>query len=134
MLTIKMILLVIYATGVLYFCLTTLRDPQSSTRPVSLAKWYLAIILPLVTIGGAMLHHFDPAVNSRVHYGCLVLWIHAIVACFSELSETKELGGDKTMNLVVGSLILATLFGPGLFLGAAWLRIGSFFVPASILS
>ena len=119
-----LILLILYAFGISFFCLNTLLDPEERAEIRGPLAWHFAIVLPIITIAGGFLHYFEPAVSSSMYYGFLVLWLSALAAVVYEVStlETFE-GGVTPSSVLLGILMLGILFGPGLFLGSVWLRM-----------
>lgn len=118
----KFILLAVYAFGVFAFCISTLRDVKSIKKPKSILGWYGAIILPLLSALAAFVHFFNPSLNSVGWYACLAVWISAWIAFFFELRDLQDHDEKVTLTTVVfGLLLIGLIFGPGLFLGGAWL-------------
>lgn len=118
------VLLVLYALGVSFFCLCTLNDPQERKEIPGFLGWYFAIALPGIAITGGFLHYFEPPVSPWTYYGFLILWLTSILAAMDELVSLRKVeGGLSTPKLLMGTSMLAIIFGPGLLLGAIWLRI-----------
>jgi hypothetical protein len=119
-----LVLLVFYAIGIAFFCLSTLLDLDTRKEISGPLGWYFAIMLPIVAMSGPFLHFFEPAVHQVFYYAFLVLWLTSIIALLDELATLKDLdGGFSIANILAGVVMLAVLFGPGLFLGAIWLRV-----------
>ncbi|MCE2810483.1 MAG: hypothetical protein ACK6AT_11160 [Planctomycetota bacterium] len=117
-------LLILYALGVSYFCLCTLIDPQERKEIPGFLGWYFAIALPVIAITGGFLHYFEPPVSRWFYYGFLALWLTSILASLDELASLRKVeGGFSLPNILVGLTMLAILFGPGLLLGAIWLKM-----------
>jgi hypothetical protein len=118
----KFFLLIVYACGLTYFCLSTLRDPAQRKKINGLFSWYCAIVLPLACIAGPFFHLFEPVASLTGKYLALFFWCSAIVALLWETRDVKDLEGGASLKNLFAALFLATfMFGPGLFLGAAWL-------------
>jgi hypothetical protein len=119
-----LVLLVFYAIGIAFFCLSTLLDLDTRKEISGPLGWYFAIMLPIVAMSGPFLHFFEPAVHPVFYYAFLVLWLTSIIALLDELATLKDLdGGFSIANILAGVVMLAVLFGPGLLLGAIWLRV-----------
>jgi len=119
-----LVLLILNAIGIAFFCLSTLLDPDTRKDISGPLGWYFAIMLPIVAMLGPFLHFFEPAVQPVMYYAFLVLWLTSIIALLDELATLKDLeGGFSIANILAGVLMLAVLFGPGLLLGAIWLRV-----------
>jgi hypothetical protein len=113
-----LVLLVFYAIGIAFFCLSTLLDLDTRKEISGPLGWYFAIMLPIVAL------FFEPAVHPVFYYASLVLWLTSIIALLDELATLKDLdGGFSIANILAGVVMLAVLFGPGLLLGAIWLRV-----------
>lgn len=122
MLYLKLALLLIYSLGVTAFCVSSLRDIKSSHRPKSIFDWYCALILPIVAILGGFAHYFNPTVPAAVWYVALAIWLTACVAFFVELRDLQDHDSKVTIGTIVfGLFLIGLLFGPGLYLMAAWL-------------
>lgn len=122
MLYLKLALLLIYSLGVTAFCVSSLRDIKSSHRPKSIFDWYCALILPIVAILGGVAHYFNPTVLAAVWYVALAIWLTACVAFFVELRDLQDHDSKVTIGTIVfGLFLIGLLFGPGLYLMAAWL-------------
>ena len=110
-----LVLLVLYAIGIAFFCLSTLLDLATRKEISGPLGWYFAIMLPIVAMLGPFLHFFEPAVHPVFYYAFLVLWLTSIIALLDELATLKELdGGFSIANILAGVVMLAVLFGPGL--------------------
>lgn len=118
----KLILLAVYAVGVASFCISSLRDVKSTKKPKSVLGWYGAIILPLLSALGAFAHFFNPTLPPAVWYVCLGIWISAWLAFFFELRDLQDHDEKVTLiTIIFGLFLIGLVFGPGLFLGGAWL-------------
>ena len=118
------ILLVLYALGVSFFCLCTLSDPRERKEIPGPLGWYFAIALPLIAIMGGFLHYFEPTLARWAYYSFLILWLTSILAILDELASLRKVeGGFSIPNLLMGTSMLAIIFGPGLLLGAIWLKM-----------
>ena len=123
----KIFLLMVYACGLTYFCLSTLRDPIQRRKIDSLFSWYCAIVLPVVCVSGPFFHLFEPLPTVTGKYPALFFWVSAIVALLWETRDIKDVEGGVNLKNLIAALLLATfMFGPGIFLGAAWLAVVGF--------
>jgi hypothetical protein len=118
----KLILLTIYSIGVITFCISTLRDVKSTKKPKNFLEWYGAIILPIASVIGVFAHHFELQVLPTTWNICFTIWLTACVAFFLELRDLRDHDEKVTMVTVMfGLFLIGLIFGPGLFLGGAWL-------------
>jgi ABC-type uncharacterized transport system permease subunit len=118
------VLLIVYAMCLSFFCVSTLMDPQERKEIPGFLGWYFAIVLPVIAITGGFLHYFEPPVSQVAYYGFLVLWLTSILATLDEVASLRKVeGGFSLSNILMGSSMIAILFGPGLLLGALWLRM-----------
>lgn len=118
------VLLVLYALGVSFFCLCTLSDPRERKEIPGPLGWYFAIALPVIAIMGGFLHYFEPTLARWAYYSFLILWLTSILAILDELASLRKVeGGFSIPNLLMGTSMLAIIFGPGLLLGAIWLKM-----------
>jgi hypothetical protein len=118
----KLILLTIYSIGVITFCISTLGDVKSTKKPKSFLDWYGAIILPIASVIGVFAHYFALQVLPTTWDICFTIWLTACVAFFLELRDLRDHDEKVTIVTVLFSLcLIGLIFGPGLFLGGAWL-------------
>ena len=99
-------------------------DPQERKEIPGFLGWYFAIVLPVIAITGGFLQYFEPPVSQVAYYGFLVLWLTSILATLDEVASLRKVeGGFSLSNILMGSSMIVILFGPGLLLGALWLRM-----------
>jgi ABC-type uncharacterized transport system permease subunit len=118
----KIVLLLIYSIAVVKFCYSSLRDIKSAHRPKSILDWYCALILPIVAALGGFAHYFNPTLPDWAWYAAVTIWVSACIAFFYELRDLRQNDEKVTIFTVLfGLLLIGLLFGPGIYLMAAWL-------------
>ena len=102
------------------FCVVTVIEDEDDQ---SVADWFSTITLPLAIFTGVLCHMCLTPERSPQAWVVLVIWLAGIVGLYWEaVSFSSEDGAFSLLKIVASVVIAATIFGPGLLLGALWLR------------